>query len=111
MTNSGKFSSVEDKEIVEVTIYSVITYLMLIKDLLQEGWLEISCKNTSPAQLIMRILESFLILCMFIIIHIKGKEEPYEIKISRTVLERRFFEPNDDRNGCRLNLKEIMRKL
>ncbi|KAL5124194.1 hypothetical protein HKD37_02G004638 [Glycine soja] len=28
-----------------------------------------------------------------------------------TVLERRFFEPNDDRNGCQLNLKEIMRKL
>jgi hypothetical protein len=22
-----------------------------------------------------------------------------------------FFEPNDDRNGCRLNLKEIMQKL
>lgn len=82
---------------------------MLRKDLLQEGWLEISCKNTSPAQLIMRILQSFLILCIFIIIHIK--EEPYEMKISRTVLERRFFEPNDDRNGCRLNLKEIMRKL
>ena len=39
------------------------------------------------------------------------KEEPYEMKISRTVLERRFFEPNDDRNGCRLNPKEIMRKL
>ena len=33
------------------------------------------------------------------------------MKISRTVLERRFFEPNDDRNGCQLNLKEIMRKL
>ena len=33
------------------------------------------------------------------------------MKISRTVLERRFIEPNDDRNGCRLNLKEIMRKL
>lgn len=59
MTNSGKFSGVEDKEIVEVTIYPVITYLMLIKDPLQEGWLEISCKNTSPAQLIMRILQSF----------------------------------------------------
>jgi len=33
------------------------------------------------------------------------------MKISRTVLERRFFKPNDNRNGCRLNLKEIMRKL
>ena len=63
---------------------------MLIKDPLQKGWLEISCKNTSPAQLIMRILQSFLIPWMFIIIHIK--EEPYEMKISRTVLERRFFE-------------------
>lgn len=33
------------------------------------------------------------------------------MKISRTVLERRFFESNDDRNGCQLNPKEIMRKL
>ena len=33
------------------------------------------------------------------------------MKISRTVLERRFFELNDDRNGCRRNLKEIMQKL
>ncbi|RYR42402.1 hypothetical protein Ahy_A08g038875 [Arachis hypogaea] len=64
------------------------TNLMLRKDLLQEGWLEISCKNTSPAQ-----------------------EEPYEMKISRTVLERRFFELNDDRNGCQRNLKEIIQKL
>ncbi|KAF1898351.1 hypothetical protein Lal_00042040 [Lupinus albus] len=31
------------------------------------------------------------------------QEEPYEMKILRTVLERRFFELNDDRNGCRLN--------
>ncbi|KAF1855891.1 hypothetical protein Lal_00032128, partial [Lupinus albus] len=38
-------------------------------------------------------------------------EEPYEMKILRTVLERRFFELNDDRNGCRLNRKEIMQKL
>ncbi|XLS71625.1 hypothetical protein HN51_028490 [Arachis hypogaea] len=66
----------------------VPTNLMLRKDLLQEGWLEISCKNTSPAQ-----------------------EEPYEMKISRTVLEWRFFELNDDRNGCQRNLKEIMQKL
>ena len=62
MTNSGKFSGVEDKEIVEVTIYLVITYLMLRKDPRQEGWLEISCKNTSPTQLIMTILQSFLLL-------------------------------------------------
>ena len=55
MTNSGKLSGVEDKDIVGVTFfYPVPTYLMLRKDLLQEGWLEISCKNTSPAQLIMR---------------------------------------------------------
>ena len=33
------------------------------------------------------------------------------MKISRTVLERRFFELNDDRNGCQRNLKEIMQKL
>lgn len=39
------------------------------------------------------------------------REEPYEVKISRTVLERRFFESNNDRNGCQLNPKEIMRKL
>jgi len=57
----------------------------------------------------MRILEYFLILWIFLITHIRGK--PYEMKISRTVLERRFFEPNDDRNGCQLNLKEIMQKL
>lgn len=30
------------------------------------------------------------------------------MKISRTVLERSFIEPNDDCNGCRLNLKEIV---
>jgi len=55
VTNSGKLSGVEDKDIVGVTFfYPVPTYLMLRKDLLQEGWLEISCKNTSPAQLIMR---------------------------------------------------------
>jgi len=34
-----------------------------------------------------------------------------EMKISRTILEQRLFEPNDDRNECHLNLKEIMRKL
>ncbi|KAM3322349.1 hypothetical protein P3S67_003500 [Capsicum chacoense] len=39
------------------------------------------------------------------------REEPYEVKFSRTVLERRFFQLNDDRNGCRLNPKEITRKL
>jgi len=50
-----------------------------------------------------------LIPWMFIIIHIE--EVPYEMKISRTVLERRFFEPNDDHNGCRLNRNEIMQKL
>ena len=33
------------------------------------------------------------------------------MKISCTVLKRRFFESNGDRNGCRLNPKEIMRKL
>ncbi|XLR50980.1 hypothetical protein HN51_001699 [Arachis hypogaea] len=33
------------------------------------------------------------------------------MKISRTVLKRRFFELNDDRNGCQRNLKEIMQKL
>ncbi|KAF4364976.1 hypothetical protein G4B88_021793 [Cannabis sativa] len=38
-------------------------------------------------------------------------EEPYEMKISCTVLKRRFIESNDDRNGCRLNPKEIMQKL
>jgi len=61
VTNSRKLSGVEDKEIVGVTIffYPVPTYLMLRKDLLQEGWLEIYCKNTSPAQFIMRILQSF----------------------------------------------------
>lgn len=35
---------------------------MLRQDLLQEGWLEISCKNTSPAQFIMRVFHSQLIL-------------------------------------------------
>jgi len=30
------------------------------------------------------------------------------MKISSTVLERRFFEPNDDRNGCRLNQPEVL---
>ena len=58
---------------------------MLRKDLLQEGWLEISCKNTSPAQFIMKIFQSFLIPCLFFIMHIK--EEPYEVKISCTVLQ------------------------
>jgi hypothetical protein len=82
---------------------------MLRKELLQEGWLEIYYKNTSPAQLIMRIFSSFLILCIIFIMH--RKEEPYEMKISRTVLERRFFDLNDDRNGCQLNPKEIMQKL
>ncbi|KAF1864791.1 hypothetical protein Lal_00039967 [Lupinus albus] len=103
MTNSKKLSGIEDKEIVGVTLsYLVPTYLMLRINILQEGWLDISCKNTSPAQLIKRILQSFLILCnFFIIIHIKG--EPYEMKILRMVLERRFFELNDDRNGCRIN--------
>ncbi|PIN01032.1 hypothetical protein CDL12_26466 [Handroanthus impetiginosus] len=62
---------------------------MLRKDLLQEGWLEISCKNTSPAQSIMRIFSSFFISCIILLMHIR--EEPYEMKISRTVLERRFF--------------------
>ncbi|KAM6551172.1 hypothetical protein CsatB_000980 [Cannabis sativa] len=38
-------------------------------------------------------------------------EEPYEMKISCTVLKRRFIESNDDRNGCRLNPKKIMQKL
>ena len=64
---------------------------MLRKDLLQEGWLEISCKNTSPVRFIMKLFQSFLIPCIILIMHIK-KEEPYEMKISRTVLERRFFE-------------------
>lgn len=52
----------------------------------------------------MRLFHSFLILCIILIMHIK--EEPYEIFISRTVLERRFFESNDDRNGWLLNPKE-----
>ena len=82
---------------------------MLRKDLLQEGWLEIFCKNTSPAQFIMRIFKSFLIPCIILIMYIK--EEPYEMKISCTVLKRRFFKSNDDRNGCPLNPKEIMQKL
>lgn len=38
---------------------------MLRKDLLQEGWLEISCKNTSPTQLIMIILQSFFFDSMY----------------------------------------------
>jgi len=46
VTNSWKLRGVKDKEIVRVIIF--IRYLMLRKDLLQEGWLEISCKNTSP---------------------------------------------------------------
>jgi hypothetical protein len=83
---------------------------MLRKELLQEGWLEISYKNTSPAQLIMRIF-SFFFLILWIIFIMHRKEEPYEMKISSTVLERRFFDLNDDRNGCQLNPKEIMRKL
>ena len=37
--------------------------------------------------------------------------EPYEMKFSRAVLERRFFELNDDCNECQLNPKEIMRPL
>jgi hypothetical protein len=49
VTNSCKLKGVEDKEIVGVTFYLIPTCLMLSKDLLQEGWLEISCKNTSPA--------------------------------------------------------------
>lgn len=32
---------------------------MVRKDLLQEGWLEISCKNISPAQFIMTIFRPF----------------------------------------------------
>ena len=58
---------------------------MLRKDLLQEGWLEISCKNISPAQFIMTIFRPFfLIPWIILIMHIK--EEPYEVKISCTVL-------------------------
>ena len=51
----------------------------------------------------MRILEYFLILWIFHIAHIRG--ETYEMKISFIVLERRFFESNDDRNKCQLNMK------
>jgi len=32
--------------------------------------------------------------------HYTHKGESYEMKISCTALERRFFEPNDDRNKC-----------
>ena len=35
---------------------------MLKKDLLREGWLAISCKNTSPAQSIMRIFSPYFLL-------------------------------------------------
>ncbi|KAF4403962.1 hypothetical protein G4B88_014418 [Cannabis sativa] len=41
----------------------------------------------------------------------KIQKEPYEMKISCTILKQRFIESNDDRNGCRLNPKEIMQKL
>ena len=62
---------------------------MLRKNLLQEGWLEIFCKNTSPAQFIMRIFQSFFDSMYYF--HYAHKEEPYEMKISCTVLKRRFF--------------------
>lgn len=32
---------------------------MLTKAPTQEGWLEISCKNTSPAQFIMKIIDTW----------------------------------------------------
>ncbi|KAB2607446.1 hypothetical protein D8674_007163 [Pyrus ussuriensis x Pyrus communis] len=57
----------------------------------------------------MRIFQSFFILGIIIIMHIT--EEPYEMKISCTILKRRFFESNDDRNRCQFNSKEIMQKL
>ena len=37
---------------------------MLKKGPLQEGWLDIYCKNISPARFIMRIFQSFLIPCI-----------------------------------------------
>ena len=45
----------------------------------------------------------FWIPCIILIMHIM--EEPYEMKISHTVLEWRFFESNEDRNRCWLNPK------
>ncbi|TYH10643.1 hypothetical protein ES288_A07G193500v1 [Gossypium darwinii] len=42
-----------------ITIEDLRTRLMVRKDLLQEGWLEISCKNISPAQFIMTIFRPF----------------------------------------------------
>ncbi len=47
---------------------------MLRKDLLQEGWLEISCKNTSPLRFIMKLFQSFLIPDILLIMHIKIKK-------------------------------------
>jgi hypothetical protein len=58
------------------------------KNLLQEGWLEISCKNTSPYQFIKKGYFDFEIPQIILFKSMHRKEEPYEVKISRTVLER-----------------------
>ena len=79
----GNYGALRTKKLLELPFLSskvpTRTHLMLRKDLLQEGWLEISCKNTSPAQFIMRIFPFFWIPCIILIMHIM--EKPYDIYI------------------------------
>jgi len=99
---SWKLGGVEDKVIVGAIFFILVSRrLILVQVLAQEGWLEIFCKNTSPTQFIMRLFQPCVLFRVFVYSHYAYlKEEPYEMQISRTVLERRFVESNDDRNGC-----------
>nr|KJB14283.1 hypothetical protein B456_002G117600 [Gossypium raimondii] len=59
INGSFSLSGSELRELVGNKHPSLRTRLMVRKDLLQEGWLEISCKNISPAQFIMTIFRPF----------------------------------------------------
>lgn len=54
----------------------------------------------------MRIFFIFLIFYFIFIVHIK--EELYKKNISYRILELRFFELNNDHNGCQFNPKKYM---
>ncbi|TYG82852.1 hypothetical protein ES288_D01G122500v1 [Gossypium darwinii] len=93
INGSFSLSGSELRELVGNKHPSLRTRLMVRKDLLQEGWLEISCKNISPAQFIMTIFRPFFLISWIILImHIK--EEPYEVKISSMRLEIDLYDQN-----------------
>ena len=82
---------------------------MLRKDLLQEGWLEISCKNTSPLRFIMKLYQSFFILDILLVMQIKTKTRGSRMRRKSHV---RFWNGDSlNRMTTVTNVSSIRRKL